>query len=74
MFPVRFAAGGQYKLSKDTTMTYGVEFKRQTNWQLKWAHQVDKNLKVTGTQQFECSRLGSKQSPYDLGFDIAYTL
>lgn len=74
MFPVRFAAGGMYKLSKDTTMTYGVEFRRQTSWAMKWSHQVDKNLKITGSQQFDCARLGSKQAPYDLGFDVAYTL
>lgn len=72
--PIRVAAGGQYVLSDASTMVYGMEMGKASNWQMKWAHKLDKNWKVSINQHFDCNRLESKQNNYDLGFDIAYTL
>lgn len=73
-FPLVIAAGGKYVLSKESTMTYGVEFKKTQAAQLKFEHKLDKNWKVSFVQQFDACRLGSKRPAYDLGFDVAYTL
>lgn len=71
---LRLAAGGKYVLSKASSMTYGVEVGKHSNMQAKWEHKLDSNWKVTANQSFDNNRLETKQAPYDLGFDIAYTL
>ena len=72
---VEGVAGGKYVLSDKSTMSYSVEAGDHFAANGKFEHKLDKNWKVAVTQQFHASRIADgKRAPYDLGFDVAYTL
>lgn len=72
--PLIVAGAGRYVLSKDSSLTYSVEFAKETSAQIKFDHKLDKNWKVSVAQSYDCNRLVTKRAPYDLGFNVAYTL
>lgn len=73
--PLVLGGGGKYVLSRDSTLTYSLEFAKETSGQVKFDHKLDKNWKVSILQSFDCDRLAAgKRAPYDLGFNVAYTL
>jgi hypothetical protein len=72
--PLTVAVGGKYVLSKETTMTYSAEFGKSQSAQAKFDYKLDKNWKASVQQRFDAGRVGTKNAPYELGFDIAYTL
>ena len=72
---VEGVAGGKYVLSDSSTLSYSVEAGQSVAANGKFEHKLDKNWKVAVTQQFHASRIADgKRPPYDLGFDVAYTL
>jgi len=73
--PLSVAMGGKYILSKETALTYGIEFGKVSSAQAKYDHKINKNLKVSIKQSYDCNRLADgKRPPYDLGFDVSYTV
>jgi len=72
--PLSIAAGGKYELSPETAMTYSLEFGKNVSAQAKFDHKLDSHWKVSIQQAYDCNRLDSKRPPYDLGFNVAYTL
>ena len=55
-------------------MTYSLEFGKNVSAQAKFDHKLDSHWKVSIQQAYDCNRLDSKRPPYDLGFNVAYTL
>lgn len=74
--PVSLVAGGKYVLSKQTSMGYMVELAENAHSIAKWEHKIDKNWKVSATQSYDMNQVGKKEAPapYQVGFDVAYTL
>ena len=73
--PLSVAMVGKYILSKETALTYGIEFGKVSSAQAKYDHKINKNLKVSIKQSYDCNRLADgKRPPYDLGFDVSYTV
>jgi len=74
--PVSVVGGGKYVLSEKSSMGYMVELGETAHSIAKWEHKVDKNWKVAATQSFDMNLVGKKDAaaPYQVGFDINYTL
>lgn len=71
-YPVAVAGGGKYVLSKQTGFAYAIELGKQIHLQAKFDHKVDKNWKVAVHQSYDMNKKDEK--PYNLGFDVTYTL
>lgn len=69
--PVKLAFAGKYQLNKATGFGYSLECGAFNHAQAKWEHKVDKNWKVSAHQSYD---MAQKNKPYNLGFDVAYTL
>jgi len=67
------AAGGKYVLSDKTTMNYSAEFGNDNHAQTKFTHKHDKNWTFAAHQSFNIADV-EKKHPYQLGFDVNYTL
>ena len=72
--PLTLATGGRYVCSEDSSVFFGFEFAKYVSAQAKFDHKINKNLKVTIHQSYDCDRHATKRAPYDLGFNVAYTL
>lgn len=71
-WPLQVVFSGNYKLSKATSFGYSVEAREYMHGQCKFNHAVDKNWKVAAHQSYDMSKKAEK--PYNLGFDVTYTL
>lgn len=72
--PMIITAGGKYDLGEQTSMNYMLELGADRHFMWKFAHKVDRNWKLTGTQSFDFNKVGTKQNAYNVGFDVAYTI
>jgi hypothetical protein len=72
-YPASIVAGGKYVLSDKTTMNYSAEFGTKPSAQAKFTHKLDKNWSVASHQSFNIADVEAKH-PYQLGFDVNYTL
>lgn len=50
--PMTVTAGGKYDLGEQTSMNYMLEMGANRHFIWKFAHKVDRNWKVAGTQSF----------------------
>jgi len=72
--PVAIRAGVEYELSDQT------EVSASANWDATYSvnqtvqHKIDSHWTVSATQAFEGANVGSKTSPYHIGFAAAYKL
>jgi len=71
--PMSVAGSGKYVLSDKTTMNYSAEFGTWAHAQAKFTHKMDKNWTVAAHQSFNIADV-EKKHPYQLGFDVNYTL
>jgi len=71
--PSSFVTGGKYVLSDKTTMNYSAEFKFFAHAQAKFTHKLDSNWTVAAHQSFNSNKVDTKH-PYQLGFDVNYSL
>jgi len=71
--PMSIVAGGKYTLSDKTTMNYSMEMGTMPSAQAKFVHKLDKNWSVASHQSFNIADVEAKH-PYQLGFDVNYTL
>lgn len=72
--PVALRAGFAYELSDQTTYNVQAEAGQSYSFSTEVEHQVDSHWTVSATQSFDASNVGSKVSPYHVGFSAAYKL
>lgn len=72
--PLALRAGVEYDLSDQTSL--GATGSWDSTWRVQQEveHKVDSHWTVSATQTFDGSSIGSKQSPYHVGFAAAYKL
>jgi len=71
--PLSFVFGCKHVFSDKTTMNCSAELKQRVHAQAKFTHKLDKNWTVAAHQSFNTNSDKSKH-PYQLGFDVNYTL
>lgn len=71
-YPVAIALGGKYQLSKATSFAYALDLSKQIHGQAKFTHKLDKNWQWSAHQSYDMGKKAEK--PYNLGFDVTYTL
>ena len=72
--PVALRGGVEYELSDQTTVTASGSWDESYTVSQDVEHKIDSHWTVTASQSFDASNLGSKVSPYHIGFAASYKL
>lgn len=72
--PLSFVGGGEYDLSKASSLGYTWSLGKTWAYNQTVDHKVDDHWTVSATQAFDSDRLSTKQPAYDLGFAVTYKL
>ena len=72
--PVVIRGGVEYELSDQTCLTASGQIGENYNLTQEVEHKIDSHWTVSAQQSFESPKVGSKQSPYHIGFAAAYKL
>ena len=72
--PVSIVGGGEYELSKATTLGYTWTAAEHISYNQSVSHKLENNWTVSVNQAYDGKRLGTKQPAYDIGFGVTYKL
>lgn len=72
--PVALRGGVEYELSDQTSVQASASWDKNYTVSQEVTHKIDKNWTVSCTQSFDSEQVGSKNSPYHIGFAAAYKL
>ena len=72
--PIALRGGVEYELSDQTTVTASGSWDSNYTVSQEVEHKIDSHWTVSATQSFDSANVGTKKSPYHLGFAASYKL